>query len=74
MGQAQPPSDSMSADAQRLAAVNEGDAKLPNKGQRDPATQSATDRVENLQHAAENVRSRHPYFDFSPCFKLYDVY
>ncbi len=55
MGQAQPPSDSLSADAQRLAAVNEGDAKLPSKGQMDSATRSATDRVENFQAAAENV-------------------
>ena len=55
MGQAQPPSDSVSADAQRLAAVNEGDAKLPSKGEMDPATQSATDRVENFQQVAEDV-------------------
>ncbi|KAK5174106.1 uncharacterized protein LTR77_001186 [Saxophila tyrrhenica] len=55
MGQGQPPSDSISADAQRLAAVNEGDAKMPSKGQMDPATQSAADRVENLESAAEQV-------------------
>ena len=55
MGQGQPPSDSISADAQRLAAVNEGDAKMPSKGASDPATQSAIDRTENLQDAAENI-------------------
>ncbi|KAK3050061.1 hypothetical protein LTR09_008716 [Extremus antarcticus] len=55
-GQAQPPSDSISADAQRLAAANEGETKLSaNDGHADPATQSAVDRRENLQQAAEQV-------------------
>lgn len=54
-GQAQPPSDSFSANAQRIAAINEGDTNMPNKGQTDPATQSAMDRTENLQAAAEQV-------------------
>lgn len=55
-GQAQPPSDSISADAQRLAAVNEGDTKQSsNAGHADPTSQSAVDRTENLQQAAEQV-------------------
>ena len=54
-GQAQPPSDSISADAQRLAAVNEGDTKIPSKGQLDSADQSQVDRLDNFQQAAENV-------------------
>lgn len=35
--------------------MNEGDTKLPNKGEMDSATQSAVDRVENFEKAAENV-------------------
>lgn len=38
-----------------MAAVNEGDAKVPSKGEMDPATQSAVDRVENFEKAAEQV-------------------
>ena len=38
-----------------MAAVNEGDAKLPSEGEMDPATQSATGRVENFEKAAEQV-------------------
>jgi hypothetical protein len=55
MGQGQPPSGSISADAQRIAAINEGDTKTSSKGQLDPTTQSALDRSENLQSAAEQV-------------------
>jgi hypothetical protein len=58
MGQGQPPSDSMSAEAQRLAAVNEGDAKLPNQERMDPTTQSAADRVQNFHDVAQPVAQK----------------
>jgi vacuolar-type H+-ATPase subunit H len=38
--------------------VNEGDAKLTSKGEMDPATQSAVDRVENFETTAEEVGSK----------------
>lgn len=56
-GQAQPPSDSISADAQRLAAANEGAMKpTPDpKGDMSASTQSAIDRKENFEDVAVNV-------------------
>lgn len=50
-----PPADSISADAERLAAVNEGSTKPPSKANLDPAQQSKVDRFENFEQAAENV-------------------
>ena len=35
--------------------MNEGETKLPSKGDLDPAEQSAVDRMENFEQAAENV-------------------
>lgn len=56
-GQAQPASDSISADAQRLAAANEGAIKtdIDPKGKMNPEMQSAMDREENFQDVAVNV-------------------
>ena len=55
MGQANPPPGSISADAEHLAAVNEGRARPQTDGQIDSATQSAADRVQNLQNEAAKV-------------------
>ena len=55
MGQANPPPGSISADAEHLAAVNEGRAMPQTNGQIDPATQSAADRVQNLQNEVAKV-------------------
>ena len=57
-GQAQPPSDSISAEAQRLAAVNEGATKPPTGGQTNPTTQSTMDRVENFEQVASSVAEK----------------
>ncbi|CAK4032830.1 Hypothetical predicted protein [Lecanosticta acicola] len=55
-GQNQPPSDSISADAERLASANEGATKQSNpKADLDPAGQSAADRLQNFENAAEDV-------------------
>ena len=55
-GQAQPPSDSLSADAQRLAAANEGATKNANAaGAANSSTQSAVDRKENFEDVASSV-------------------
>lgn len=51
---AQPPADSISADAQRLAAANEGATK-PTTSNLDSAEQSAADRLENFESAAQKV-------------------
>ncbi|KAF7186272.1 hypothetical protein HII31_12347 [Pseudocercospora fuligena] len=59
-GQAQPPSDSLSADAQRLASANEG-ATAPNSKSASSMTseeQSASDRIENFEQVAENVAEK----------------
>ena len=62
IGQGQPPADSISAEAQRLASANEEDTKTSSRGrsqdQMDPATQSTIDRTENFQDAAEQVGSK----------------
>ena len=57
-GQAQPPPESVSAAAQRLAAVNEGATKPPTKGDADPSTQSAVDRVENFEQVGQDVAAK----------------
>lgn len=61
---AQPPSDSVSADAQRLAAVNEGATKSPSNGQLNPSEQSTVDRVENFEQVAGTCLTcvSSPYF------------
>ena len=58
MGTANPPPDSISAEAERLASVNEGATKLPNKGEIDPDSQSKVDRVENFNEVAGNVATK----------------
>lgn len=57
MGQAQPPSDSVSADAQRVAAANEGATKSTTdpKANMAPSTQSTVDRKENFEDVAVNI-------------------
>ncbi|KAK4634632.1 hypothetical protein CLAFUW4_00959 [Fulvia fulva] len=55
IGQGQPPADSISADAQRLASMNEGNTKLKDANDMDPAEQSAADRIENFENVAEQV-------------------
>lgn len=47
----------MSADAERLASVNEGDTKSTNAAL-DSAEQSAIDRARNFQKAADKVMSK----------------
>lgn len=54
-GQGQPPADSISAEAQRLASVNEGNTRVKNASNMNPAEQSAADRIENFEAAAEQV-------------------
>ncbi|KAK4507836.1 hypothetical protein PRZ48_001571 [Zasmidium cellare] len=56
-GQANPPKDSISADAERLASVNEGATKSTTRPI-DPIEQSAIDRADNFQKTAENVTSK----------------
>lgn len=56
-GQAQPPSDSLSADAQRLASANEG-ATTTTKSAMTPGEQSASDRIENFEQVAEDVAEK----------------
>lgn len=51
---ANPGPDSISADAQRLAAENEGATKSSKSGA-DPIDQSAADRISNFENVAENV-------------------
>lgn len=58
LGQANPPADSISADAQHLAAVNEGATKSTTANGTssvNPVDQSARDRLNNFQHATEQV-------------------
>lgn len=57
-GQAQPPSDSMSADAQRLASINEGAAKPPQNRRMSTEQQSVNDRLENFEQAAKDVAAK----------------
>jgi hypothetical protein len=57
MGQGQPPSDSISADAERLAAANEGATKSQS-GPLDPAEQSTLDRAHNFENLATDVASK----------------
>nr|POF26077.1 hypothetical protein CFP56_22225 [Quercus suber] len=59
IGQGQPPADSISADAQRLASANEGATKAPaTKRRDDPASQSTADRVHNFEAVADRVASK----------------
>jgi len=61
MGQAQPPSGSISSDAQHAAAVNEGATKQSTGttgGNANPTSQSQQDRVENFEQAAQAVGSK----------------
>jgi hypothetical protein len=54
IGQGQPPPDSLSAEAQRLASANEGATKQdPNSI--DPVERSAIDRVKNFGAVADDV-------------------
>lgn len=55
-GQSQPPKDGISADAQRLAAENEGATKP--KGVVNPAEQSVEDRVKNFESVAEEMAEK----------------
>jgi len=60
-GQAQPPSGSISSDAQHVAAVNEGAAKPSTASSNDnvdPTDQSHRDRVQNFESAAQAVGSK----------------
>jgi hypothetical protein len=59
-GQANPPKGSLSADAESLAASNEGRAngKAGTSGPTNPADQSARDRLDNFQQASEQVGSK----------------
>lgn len=58
-GTGQPPAGSISADAQRLAAENEGASKSSSTdGPVDPTTQSAADRATNFESVAEGVTSK----------------
>ena len=56
-GQAQPPAGSVSAQAQRLAAENEGATKTSSTttSGTDPATQSTIDRKQNFEQVAAEV-------------------
>jgi len=58
IGQGQPPADSISAAAQRLASVNEGATTSTNAGPADPAQQSAIDRASNFEQVAEDVAGK----------------
>lgn len=59
-GQAQPPSGSLSSEAQHVAAVNEGATKNTGTSNADipPAVQSAMDKEANFQQAADQVGSK----------------
>ncbi|TIA18943.1 hypothetical protein D6C80_03138 [Aureobasidium pullulans] len=58
-GQAQPPKDSVSADAQRLASANER-GTAPKTGPLDPAEQSQVTRERNFEEAVNQVGSKDP--------------
>ncbi|THW37314.1 hypothetical protein D6D21_08310 [Aureobasidium pullulans] len=58
-GQAQPPKDSVSADAQRLASANER-GTAPKTGPLDPAEQSHVTRERNFEEAVNQVGSKDP--------------
>lgn len=58
-GQAQPPKDSVSADAQRLAAANEK-GTAPKAGPLNPAEQSHLTKERNLEQAVNQVGSKDP--------------
>lgn len=60
INQSQPPSDSISSDAQRLASQNEGATKTSSSstGSSDPVAQSAVDRAANFEQQAENIVSK----------------
>lgn len=57
IGQGQPPSGSLSAQAQRLAAENEGATKdsSATTGSTDPSAQSTIDRKQNFEQVAQSV-------------------
>jgi len=57
MGQAQPPKDSISADAQRLATANEQGTtpRQSGNGPLDPAEQSQITKESNFQQAVDEV-------------------
>jgi len=57
-GQSQPPSNSLSAEAQRLAAENEGAVKPNTSGPTDPVEKSVEDRVKNFEQVAEDVAEK----------------
>ncbi|KAK4998538.1 hypothetical protein LTR66_002244 [Elasticomyces elasticus] len=57
MGQAQPPKDSISADAQRLAAANE-QGKAPSNDRTSPKAHSALAKEKNFQQAVAEVGER----------------
>ena len=58
MGQGQPPADSISAEAQRVASVNEGDTRMPDRSELNPADQSTIDKMENFQEVAQPVAEK----------------
>lgn len=60
MGQGQPPSDSISAEAERLASANEqgGAAVTTDDRLLDPAEQSTLDRVANFKQVAGRVSDK----------------
>lgn len=58
-GQSQPPSDSISAEAQRLAAENEGAVKSSSSPTTDPPVeQSAEDRIKNFESTAQDLAAK----------------
>ncbi|CZT22849.1 uncharacterized protein RCC_08555 [Ramularia collo-cygni] len=58
-GQAQPPADSISAEAQRLAAENEGATKSKaSTTSTDPVEQSVEDRVKNFEKVAADMAEK----------------
>ena len=60
-GQAQPPKDSVSADAQRLAAANErGGAPNNQTGPLSPAEQSQLTKERNFEQTVNEVASKDP--------------
>lgn len=58
IGQGQPPSDSVSAEAQRLASMNEGNTKTSANSEADPGAQSAADRMENFEQVARPMAEK----------------
>ena len=57
-GVANPPADSISADAERMASINEGatkEAAPATNGGLDPQNQSQVDRAQNFEIAADKV-------------------